>query len=141
MLWLLFSLLGIACGALLFAFWVALSPPKYREGRSAGYSHVFTALPAADDSDPNHALIWRTQLPVLELLDQLAPQPVPRSELLKFYRESSRHYPELYEGLCFDDWLKFLQEANLISQCEGEPRLTSRGREFLCHLLASRRSL
>lgn len=141
MLWLLLALIVIACAALARTIWVAIAPPKHTLPKNADHKPALKILPTADDSDPDHALLWKTQLPALELMDQFAPKPAPRTALLEFYRESSHAYPELYEESCFGDWLNWLEQADLIVQDEGESRLTRKGREFLNHLLDSRRPL
>lgn len=141
MLWLLLTLFFIACGGLAVIAWVALTPAKCNLAKDGGHKPVPKILPAPDESDPDRTLVWRTQIPALELMDQFSSQPALRGALRKFYRDSSHHYPELYENTCFGDWLNWLEQAKLIVQHEGEPRLTNRGREFLNHLLGSRRAL
>ncbi len=93
---------------------------------------TFSVLSIALAFDPDHALLWETQTPILQLISIAGPQGISVRALHRAYLESARCYPELYEGSSFKRWLEFLERAQLLACIDGQRvLLTSQGREFL----------
>lgn len=91
----------------------------------------FSVLSIALSFDPDHAIVWETQVPALELISAAGPQGVNLRRLQVWYLQSAFRYPELYDGFSFRQWLEFLEKAQLIV-CHGRQALiTHQGSEFL----------
>ncbi len=100
------------------------------EERHEHIGKSFTVLSISDAFDAERIAIWQSQLPALQLIDP----GISRSEFRNFYEHASTLYPELYEGIAFEDWLRFLEECDLLARFGGEVRLTRNGRDFLDYL-------
>jgi hypothetical protein len=81
--------------------------------------------------DPDHAILWRTQIPALELIRHAGPRGVTYHRLFCAYERASQRYPELYDGCSFAQWLFFLQTAELITISTYRIRITRTGCYFL----------
>ena len=93
---------------------------------------AFSVLSVALAFDPDHALVWETQIPILQLISTAGPHGISIRRLHQAYLESARHYPELYEGSSFKTWLEFLEHARLAVCPDGQRvLLTSQGSDFL----------
>lgn len=89
--------------------------------------HIFTDH--GDDCD--YDLLWRTQVPALEILWKAGSRGVSTARMKEFYREFCRAYPELYEGSELSDWLDALQSAG-VAVCEDNTiTITEKGRFIL----------
>ncbi len=91
----------------------------------------FSVLTAADAFDPDHALIWDTQIPVLQLLAAAGRKGVSVEHLYPHYARCVRMYPELYDGSSFWRWIEFLEETQLIAFDRHRVFLTSQGNHFV----------
>lgn len=90
----------------------------------------FALLSIFEAFDPDHAIVWQSQTPALRLI----ASGVSLSALCEFFGHFSSLYPELYEGIRFDEWLRFLQTCDLVARADCEVHLTSNGRQFLDYL-------
>ncbi len=91
----------------------------------------FSVLAVALAFDPDHALVWETQVPMLQLMARSGRQGASLRRLHLAYLASATHYPELYDGSTFQQWLQFLQQAGLIVFKDQRATLTNEGQEFL----------
>ncbi len=97
----------------------------------------FTVLSISGAFDPDHAIIWDTQIPALQLIASAGGEGLPIEALYPFYRDSTRHYPELYDGCSFESWLEFLRQTQLVSVGFYRLLLMPDGQEFLRYRLGS----
>lgn len=81
--------------------------------------------------DPDHAILWSTQVPALQLIGNAGPRGVTYHRLFCCYERTAQRYPELYDGCSFAQWLSFLQGAELITVSTYRVRITRTGRCFL----------
>ena len=81
--------------------------------------------------DPDHAILWSTQIPALRLIRDAASRGVTYHRLFCTYERTAQHYPELYDGCSFAQWLFFLQSADLVTVSTYRVRITRTGRYFL----------
>ena len=81
--------------------------------------------------DPDHALLWSTQIPALRVIHQAGGRGVKYAELLRAYHQAMRTFPELYEGSSFAQWLLFLHRSELIVLTTYRVKLTAFGRDLL----------
>jgi hypothetical protein len=81
--------------------------------------------------DPDHALVWETQVPMLQLVSESGRHGISVTHLREAYLESACHYPEIYDGFTFEQWLEFLEDARLVTRTGKHVLVTSKGRDFL----------
>ena len=91
----------------------------------------FPAFPVADAFDPDHALLWDTQIPALQLIATAGREGVPVAHLYPYYAGAAKLHPELYDGFSFWHWIEFLEEAQLITFEQYRVHLTSQGHHFV----------
>lgn len=91
----------------------------------------FSALSVADAFDPDHALIWDTQVRILQQMAAAGRKGMPLERLYLQYALSARVYPELYDGSTFGRWIEFLEKAQLIALHRYRVFLTSEGHQFV----------
>jgi hypothetical protein len=139
------TLLIVILSLVLFlGVWVALAWAHLRqtpepEGlqTKAVESPPFSVLSIAMAFEPDHAMVWETQMPALQLISAARAGGVGVGRLYRSYLASAGRYPELYEGASFTQWLEFLEKAELIKRNNGRVALTAQGREFLHFRLAA----
>jgi hypothetical protein len=103
------------------------SEPTWQEASGKAFS-VLSIMMAFD---PDHALVWETQVPMLQLVSESGQHGVSVRQLRAAYLESTRHYPEIYDDFTFEQWFRFLQNTRLVSRAGRRVLLTNKGREFL----------
>jgi hypothetical protein len=92
---------------------------------------AFSVLSITLAFDPDHALVWETQVPMLQLVSESGRHGISVTHLREAYFESACHYPEIYDGFTFEQWLEFLEDAQLVASTGKHVLLTSKGRDFL----------
>ena len=115
------------------ALWVAQAAEvrERRRVQTRRSGRRFSGISIADAFDSDHALLWETQMPALELISRGGERGVPYERLLPLYNRSARCYPELYEGSSFQRWVEFLEESQLVVLTPARAFLTPEGAEFL----------
>ena len=78
-------------------------------------SDQFSMYSIADAFDPERMSLWRTQAEAFELLYRSEGKRIRVSELRSRYAKCARRFPELYEGVAFKTWLRFLRAEQLIT--------------------------
>jgi hypothetical protein len=91
----------------------------------------FRVLSICDAFEAEYAILWETQVPALQLVSSEGSRGVAIQRLQKFYYISAHAYPELYDGSNFQQWLSFLEGAELITRTEHRIAITKQGLEFL----------
>ena len=56
----------------------------------------------------------------------------------RFFIVAAKRYPELYEGVYFEQWLHFLEEAELVTLFEERLLITPQGVDFLKYRLTTK---
>jgi hypothetical protein len=69
------------------------------------YENNVARLGISDAFDPDCVILLQSQAPALHLINS----GLGLSALRDFFAQLSLLYPELYEGIRFDEWLHFLQ--------------------------------
>jgi hypothetical protein len=92
-------------------------------------------LSLEDAFDPNHALLWSTQVPALQLIASGGSAGVSYNRLYAAYQKTAASFPELYDGSSFAQWLSCLERSNLITLTSYRVKITSYGRDFLWYCL------
>lgn len=91
----------------------------------------FRVLSVCDAFEPEYTVLWETQVPALCLIAAESSRGLPLPKLREVYRCSAKRYPELYDGCTFQQWLTFLQMAELITTTEHRATITKEGLDFL----------
>ncbi len=91
----------------------------------------FSALSVVHAFEEHSAVLWDTQIPALQVICSAGPKGVHFGRVRRVYAMSARRYPELYDGTSFEQWLRFLAEAELITFQEDRIAITAQGRQFL----------
>ncbi len=107
------------------------APRRFEATPHRSKAKQFSILSIEQAFDPDHAIIWDTQLPVLELIASAGLAGLSLEALRPFYSRSARRYPELYDGSSFESWMDFLEDTELISVHRGAVSLTREGQQFL----------
>ena len=97
----------------------------------------FSAIAIELAFDPDHAILWDTQVPALQLINSAGPHGAHIRRLYAWYCRSAALYPELYEGSSFKQWLEFLERVQLITRNPYRVALTPEGRDFLRYRLTT----
>lgn len=91
----------------------------------------FRVLSICDAFEAEYAILWETQVPALRLIASEGAKGVSIEKLQKFYDRSCHLYPELYDGSSFQQWLEFLNQAELVTMTEHRVAITKEGLDFL----------
>lgn len=122
------ALFTAAGGVLTF---LAMRAQAKESTADAKRSEPFAVFSLAQAFDPEYALIWDTQLPALQLIDNAGTKGIRTQQLSPFYARSARSYPELYDGSSFGSWLEFLEREQLIRKKTTRVFITAEGHELL----------
>ena len=92
----------------------------------------FTVIRVAQAFEEDSAILWETQVPALQLIAEFGARGIPVTRMRRFFVRTAKRYPELYEGVYFEQWVRFLEEAELIILASDEKiAITPQGLEFL----------
>jgi hypothetical protein len=94
-------------------------------------SDEFSVYSIADAFAPGRMSLWRTQSEAFEFLYGCEGKRIRVSELRLRYLKCARRFPELYEGVAFGAWLRFLQAEQLITSDKHLVALTPLGADLV----------
>jgi hypothetical protein len=116
-------------------FWIAFGQ-AWRKLRKPRAGLNLARLLAGDGCDGDRELLWRSQLPALELLQAAGSCGVSIARMTKVYREFARAYPELFDSSTCSDWFDALQEAGVAVHCHrgATIAITEKGHLILANL-------
>ena len=114
----------------LLAFAAATERRQLRQLRSDPAARAFP-LEFNQAFDPQHAILWSTQIPSLRLIESGGSTGIEYKRLAGEYQRTAASFPELYEGSSFAQWLVFLHRSGLVDLGSRRVILTPYGREFL----------
>ena len=92
---------------------------------------TFLSLPQA--FEPMFAVLWEAPIHALELTHDCGTRGILVSRLRSTFDEAARRFPEVYDGYGFEQWLQFLEYAELIQWSGQRATLTSKGEGFLAY--------
>lgn len=99
----------------------------------------FTVISVAQAFEEDSAILWETQVPALQLIATGGPKGAPVAKMRRFFSGTSKQYPELYEGVYFEQWIHFLEGAELVTLAADEKiAITPQGLEFLKYRLTTK---
>jgi|SRR3954447_14874671 hypothetical protein len=92
----------------------------------------FTVISIAQAFEADSAILWETQIPALQQIATGGTRGLAVARLRRYFSGMAKQYPELYEGVYFEQWVHFLEEAELVSICTDDRiAITPAGVEFL----------
>jgi len=130
-------ILAIASFVLFFVIVVLLCIASTLESRTLRRKRILTqAKPLAllsitEAFDPICSVLWGAPFAALELIHSSGTSGMPVARLRPLYGEAAARFPEIYDGCSFLQWLRFLEEAELISWHSYKLVLTPDGQAFL----------
>jgi len=82
-------------------------------------------------SDPYYFGFWQAQVPGLRLIHDSGHAGTHVRNLRSCFVAVCRRFPEIYDGYTLEQWVRFLQQEQLVS-CNGEKvKITPQGSDFL----------
>ena len=130
-------ILAIASFLLFFVIVVLLCIASTLESRTLRRKRILTqAKPLAllsitEAFDQIYSVLWEAPIAALELINSAGTSGMPVARLRTLYDEAAARFPEIYDGCSFLQWLRFLEEAELISWHSYKLVLTPDGQAFL----------
>jgi hypothetical protein len=99
----------------------------------------FTVISVAQAFEEDSAILWDTQVPALRQIAIGGSRGVSVAKMRRFFAGTSKQYPELYEGLRFEQWMRFLEDAELVMlSTDDRIAITPQGVQFLRYRLTPR---
>jgi hypothetical protein len=99
----------------------------------------FTVISIAQAFEEDSAILWETQIPALRQIAIGGRKGVSVAKMRRFFAGTCRQYPELYEGVRFEQWIRFLEDAELIMlSTDDRLAITPQGIQFLKYRLVPR---
>jgi len=96
----------------------------------------FTVICVAQAFEEDSAILWETQVPALQQIATGGTKGLPVAKLRRYFAGTARQFPELYEGVYFEQWVRFLEEAELVLiAADDKIAITPQGLEFLKYRL------
>jgi len=88
-------------------------------------------LSFSDAFEPETAPIWDTQMPVLQKIHATPFPGIELRELEPVFARCEAHFPEIFEGSTFADWLAFCARLGLLLIYRGRVLMSSSGKKFM----------
>jgi len=99
----------------------------------------FTVISVAQAFEEDSAILWDTQVPALRQIAIGGSKGVSVAKMRRFFAGTSKQYPELYEGVRFEQWIRFLEDAELVMlSTDDRIAITPQGISFLRYRLVPR---
>jgi hypothetical protein len=142
-----FLILAIASFVTFFAIVFLLGLADALESREV--RHNVSRCPAASPEeappylsipqafDPVFAVLWDAPVDALKLVDSGGASGIPVSRLRPIVSQAATRFPEFYDGCSFAQWVKFLEDMQLIAWNGQRVSLTAGGQHFLAYRFVS----
>jgi hypothetical protein len=99
----------------------------------------FNVICVAQAFEEDSAILWDTQIPALRQIAIGGTRGVSVAKMRRFFAGTSKQYPELYEGVRFEQWVRFLEDAELVMlAADDRIAITPQGVQFLRYRLVPR---
>jgi hypothetical protein len=129
----------LATASFLFFFFVVsllciantLELRTLRRKRILTQAKPLALLSITEAFDPIYSVLWEAPIAALELINSAGTSGMPVARLRPLYDEAAARFPEIYDDCSFLQWLRFLEESELISWHGYKLVRTPDGRAFL----------
>jgi hypothetical protein len=91
----------------------------------------FAVLSITQAFEPVFSVLWEAPIHALELIRSGGARGIPVSRLRSTFNEAAARFPEIYDGLNFEQWLQFLEDAQFVVWAGQQVTLTPEGCAFL----------
>ncbi|HXZ80116.1 MAG TPA: hypothetical protein VEG30_09320 [Terriglobales bacterium] len=91
----------------------------------------FSVLSVAHAFEEDSAILWESQVCALQTTAAAGTRGIALVRFRRLYIELASRYPELYDGSSFEQWVHFLESAELISCIDYKVVITRQGQQFL----------
>ena len=99
--------------------------------RASGPPVSLAGMSASQASDPYYFGFWQAQLPWLRLVHDSGHGGTYVRNLRSCFAVVCRRFPEIYDGYTLEQWVRFLEQQQLVL-CTGQKvKLTPQGSDFL----------
>ena len=85
--------------------------------------------------EKNYSIIYGSQLKALQYLNEKPGMTIDSDNLKYFYEEAKLRYPGFYASYSLENWLNYLLTSFLIVQSGEKVGISTRGKEFLKHII------
>jgi hypothetical protein len=85
-------------------------------------------------------MLWDSQMQALGFIGKAGARGGLTHQLALIHRTAAARNPELYDGSGFEEWLRFLEDSNLITRRADRVFITPAGTEFVASCLLSKQS-
>ena len=129
--------------AIAFLLWLAdaLESREVRRNRSqrpgSAQEETLPYLSISQAFDPIFAVLWEAPIDALSLVESGGPSGIPVSRLRPIVSRAALRFPEFYDGCSFEQWVRFLENTQLIAWKGQRAILTQEGRYFLAYRFVS----
>lgn len=124
--------LGFVISVVVVFFFAGTRKSKeIRHQRIRTLTRPLALLSITEAFDPICAILWEAPITALKLIDSAGPAGIQAARLRPIFIQAAAHFPEIYEGCSFVQWLQFLEHLQLVSWNGYRLILTHEGREFL----------
>jgi hypothetical protein len=109
----------------------ALESREIRRKRTLFLQKQLALLSITQAYDSTYAVLWEAPISALELIESGGGSGIPVARLRPSFNKAAACFPEIYDGCSFAQWLRFLEEAQLISWDGYRVLVTPEGKAFL----------
>lgn len=109
----------------------ALESREIRRKRSLSLQKPLALLSITQAYDSTYAVLWEAPISALELIESGGGSGIAVARLRPSFSKAAACFPEIYDGCSFVQWLRFLEETQLISWDGYRVLVTPEGKAFL----------
>lgn len=109
----------------------ALESREIRRKRSVSLQKPLAPLSITQAYDSTYAVLWEAPISALELIESGGGSGIAVARLRPSFSKAAACFPEIYDGCSFVQWLRFLEETQLISWDGYRVLVTPEGKAFL----------
>jgi hypothetical protein len=109
----------------------ALESREIRRKRTLSLQKPLALLSITQAYDSIYAVLWEAPISALELIESGGGAGIAVARLRPSFDKAAACFPEIYDGCSFVQWLRFLEEAQLISWDGYRALVTPEGKAFL----------
>jgi hypothetical protein len=86
---------------------------------------------ASQASDPRYLAFWQAQVPGLRLVHDAGHGGTYAGNLRACFAVVCRRFPEIYDGHTLEQWVRFLEQQQLVFSTGQKVKITPQGSDFL----------